>query len=312
MVATARRIEGAALRRLRRGTEARVPAALRSRWRDPTPVGSPRATRIWTDRLHRDRTEIVPWVDEVIPLDGARVLEVGGGRGASTLALAEQGAHVTVLDPSAPALRVSTRSLASSGLPVDRVRGSAASPPFAPRTRFDAVVFWASFEHMTLEERRSAWRAAGSVLGPDGLVFLIEAPNRLWPLDSHTSDLPFFQWLPDDLATRYRSQALRRTVAGLEDGDVAGLARLGRGVSYHDLADRSGRRPEVVSCMQLCRRRRDPRRGVGWAVSRAGRTERLLRSYAPEVERAWFQPFHYLALRHPTPSAGGDPGQAGA
>lgn len=297
MAGIARRIEDVAHRHLRRRAEHHVPETLRSRWRDVTPVGSPRAKGIWTGRLRRDRAEIVPWMDGVRPLAGTRVLEIGGGRGASTVALAEQGVDVTVLDVSAPALRVATRVLRSAGLTARLVRGSAAAPPFSPGTRFDVVAFWASFEHLTLAERRAAWAATGALLEPDGVVYLIEAPNRLWPLDSHTSDLPFFQWLPDDLATRYRDGSLRHTVAGLDGGDVDALARLGRGVNYHDLADGAGRLPEVVSCLQLHRRRRDPRRAAGWVLSRAGRTERLLRSYAPDVERAWFQPFHYLALR---------------
>jgi hypothetical protein len=137
------------------------------------------------------------------------------------------------------------------------------------------------------------------MLTPDGVLLVIEAPNRLWPLDSHTSDLPFFQWLPDDLATRYKAVGLRGPVAELGPGDTYELERLGRGVSFHDFADDRGRLPEVVACMQLGRRAGDPVRQLGWWASRAGRTERLLRSYAGGVDRAWFQPFHYLALRLP-------------
>ena len=33
----------------------------------------------------------------------------------------------------------------------------------------------------------------------NGLLVIVEAPNRLWLEDTHTSELPFFQWLPDNL-----------------------------------------------------------------------------------------------------------------
>lgn len=283
---------------IRRREAASVPDDLRRRWRDPSAVGSASAAAVWRDRLHRDRTEIVPWLASFQPMDGARILEIGGGRGASTFALAEQGAQVTVLDINQGALRAAAEVVRGEAFAVDFVLGNAAAPPFVVGSEpFDLVIFWASFEHMTLAERRDARDAAWRSLAPGGALVVIEAPNRLWPFDSHTSDLPFFNWLPDDLATRFRSTDLREAVRSVDPGDDEHLARLGRGVSFHDFADADGHLPEVVSCMQLRRRAEDRLRSIGWAASRAGRTERLLHSYAPSVDRAWFQPFLYLALR---------------
>ena len=262
-------------------------------------MGSDRARETWVDRLERDRTAIVPWLDATLPLRGSSLLEVGGGRGASTFALAEQGARVTVVDVDPRAVAAGTRPLATASLRAHRVVGDAAALPLRSGARFDAVLFWASLEHMTLDERRAALAAAWSLLDPSGLLVVIEAPNRLWPFDSHTSDLPFFHWLPDDLATRYHPDGVRTAVAELPAGDVGALARLGRGVSYHDFSDADGRLPTVVSCMQLQRRSRRPLLALGRHASSTGRTERLLQSFAPEVDRAWFQPFLYVALRAP-------------
>lgn len=239
----------------------------------------------------------MPWLDSVFTLSGSSILEIGGGRGASTVALAEQGAAVTVLDVNPVAVAAATQPLQAASLAAHHLLGNAAAPPLRPGTRFDAVIFWASFEHMTSHERRAALTAAWSLLGPTGVLVVIEAPNRLWPFDSHTSDLPFFHWLPDDLATRYSAGGLRSSVDELPAGDTEALARLGRGVSFHDFSDPSGRLPTVVSCMQLQRRSGRPLLALGRHVSSAGRTERLLRSFAPEVDRAWFQPFLYVALR---------------
>ena len=56
---------------------------------------------------------------------------------------------------------------------------------------------------------------------------------------------------------------------------------------------------QVVGCLQLERRRRNPLRHVGWRVSRAGRYESILRRVSPVVPRAFFQPFLYLSIRKP-------------
>ena len=66
--------------------------------------------------------------------------------------------------------------------------------------RFDLVIFLASLEHMTLEERIEVIGSTWEMLLPQGLWCLVETPNRLWYFDQHTSRLPFFHWLPDDLA----------------------------------------------------------------------------------------------------------------
>lgn len=46
------------------------------------------------------RYRYLPWMMAVMPINGARVLEIGAGTGASTVALAERGASVTSIDLS--------------------------------------------------------------------------------------------------------------------------------------------------------------------------------------------------------------------
>ena len=71
----------------------RLEDALRDQGIDPT-VHEPTAA----SRLSRDRVAVIPWLDRTRPLRGSRILEVGCGRGASTVALAEQGAELIALD----------------------------------------------------------------------------------------------------------------------------------------------------------------------------------------------------------------------
>ena len=271
---------------------------MRERWLAvPTTVDS-----TWLERLARDRIEVVPWLDATRSLRDVDILEIGCGTGASTLALCEQGARVTALDVDQSMIDEACRHLEGTGLHADFRCANAADIDRLDGVDFDWVIFWASLEHMLVVERLAALRAVWDLLSPGGLLTVIESPNRLWPVDSHTSQLPFFSWLPDALAFDYATFSQRPTVGGGVYTDPAsqmlGFLRRGRGVSFHefDVAIGDHRRLEVRSCMQLDRRAANPARRVGWALSTAGRTERALRQYAPSTHRAWFQPFLYLTL----------------
>ncbi len=170
---------------------------------------------------------------------------------------------------------------------------------------FPWIIFWAVLEHMTIDERLGAIRSGWSRLGSGGLFTVVETPNRLWPLDGHTSLLPYFSWLPYELAYRYSTRSDRagfgdRYTDG-EGAEMEHFLRRGHGVSFHefDLALGDHRQLPVASYLQGYWRRRDPVRAVTWPLSRAGRTERVLASYASGTDHAWFQPFLYLTLRKP-------------
>ena len=116
---------------------------------------------------------------------------------------------------------------------------------------------------MTLEERKAADAPApGSCSLRGDLWCVVETPNRLWYHDSHTSFLPYFHWLPDDLAFEYSRMSPR---AGFRDcyrvPDAASrlhFLRRGRGVSYHefDLALGPAAQLDVVSSLRTFHRAR--------------------------------------------------------
>ena len=251
-------------------------------------------------RLRRDRLNIIPWLDGTRTLDETRILEVGCGDGYSTIALAEQGAAVLGLDVNS--VDGAAHRCEALGLQADFVVANAKDLNVVVDAPLDWVIFWASLEHMTIPERLAAITAAWTVLGDGGLLTVIETPNRLWFDDSHTSLMPYFNWLPDELAFRYSQHSPRGgfndRYRHLDDESLLAFLRRGRGVSFHefDLAI-GGANLDVVGCMQLHRRARNPVRAVGWRASRAGRYEQLLRSVTPQVPRAFLQPFLYLTLR---------------
>ena len=259
-----------------------------------------------SERVAAHRRKTVPWIDSFCDLDGLRILEVGSGHGASTLAIAEQGARVTATDIDANALALGERRLTAVGLSAEFLTLDAADigEQFDPST-FDAVLFYASLEHMTTEERLRAIAGAFQVVRAGGFVIVAETPNRLWPYDSHTSRLPFFLWLPDDIAYEYARFSPRAGFSDLYGGSaepkpMKHFLRRGRGVSFHDFElalNQRARDFEVVSAMQLWRRRRNAARQLAWSASSHGRFERALRARAPDVHPGFFQPFLYLALQ---------------
>jgi len=277
--------------------ERRIPPTLKAQW-----VAVEGVDESWTARLRRDRIEIVPWLARTRPLAGTVVVEIGCGEGASTIALAEQGARVTGIDIDADFLEVARDKVRSSGLEARFECANAAELGSLDLGDVEWIIFWASLEHMLHDERIAALSQAWSLLPRNGLLTVIETPNRLWPYDSHTSRLPYFSWLPDDVAFDVAPASPRPQFGGDHyydaDAQLTDFLRRGRGMSFHefDLAIGDHHDLLVRSCMQLDLRARNPLRRVGWHLSRDGRTERALRSFDPTSHRAWFQPFLYLTL----------------
>lgn len=261
--------------------------------------------RIAAGRLQRDRLILIPWLNRTRRLSSSTIVEIGCGPGASTVALAEQGATVLGVDVDADRIEVARLRCAAHGVNAEFAVANAAELATAVDDGASWIMFWASLEHMTISERLSALANAWNLLAPGGLLTVIETPNRLWLDDSHTSRLPYFSWLPDELAFRYSRFSPRdgfRDVYEEEtDETMLHFLRRGRGVSFHEfeLAIGPVSDLDLAACLQLDRRRRNPLRAAGWRVSRAGRFEALIAAAAPGVPRAFFQPFLYLTLRKP-------------
>ena len=89
-----------------------------------------------------------------------------------------------------------------------------------------------------MEERIETLKKCEKILNKGGYLIIIEAPNRLWYFDSHTSELPFFQWLPDNLAYLYSKHSpkvtFRENYLDNNYKELIGFLRRGRGVSYHE------------------------------------------------------------------------------
>ncbi len=205
-------------------------------------------------RLESDRRMVIPWLDAAKPLKGARILEIGCGTGSSTVALAEQGAEVVGLDLDTDALIVAQDRCRVYGVQAEFHIGNAAEMATRFRgQRFDTVMFFASLEHMTIAERLRALQDAWALLPGGGHLVIVETPNRLWYYDGHTAMLPFFHWLPNELAFQYSALSPRENFRELyrtyDPASKEHFLRQGRGASFHefDLAIKPVKELRVVS-----------------------------------------------------------------
>lgn len=256
-------------------------------------------------RLEDNRRQVIPWLDAARPLDGAAVLEIGCGTGSATVALAEQGARVTAIDIDPRAIDVARDRCRLHGVEATFFAANAAELPEPILSqRFDFILFFASLEHTTHQERLAAMTRTWRMLPPGGLWGVIETPNRLWYYDHHTAHLNFFMWLSDELAADYARFSPRgdvRQAIDAADDRLLTIRRMGRGVSFHefDLTLGPARGLDIVSSMPLFYRQRDPVLRLQWRLSRDDRFERFLARLCPDLHPGFLQPTLYLLIRKP-------------
>lgn len=112
-----------------------------------------------------------------VPVDGARVLDVGCGGGFTCEYLAERGADVTGLEVNPDLLRAAREHASAGGLVIDYVPGVAEALPFDDAS-FDVVTCVDVLEHV--EDVGRAVAEMARVLRPGGW-FCFDTINRtLW------------------------------------------------------------------------------------------------------------------------------------
>ncbi len=111
----------------------------------------------------------------------ARILDLGGGAGRYSVALARRGHRVTLADLSPELLASARRKLAELGVgdAIEAIdEADAANLDRYAAGRFDAVVAFGPFYHLVSEvERRRAAREVHRVLRPGGLAFVASIPR---------------------------------------------------------------------------------------------------------------------------------------
>jgi SAM-dependent methyltransferase len=142
-------------------------------------------------------------------LSRLRVLEVGCSFGHITEYLDERAEVEAIHTFDTDADFVTIVRTKRQELPLRRVRevahftGEETRRLPWPEGFFDLVVALGVVEHLPLRLRRAQVDEYYRVLAPGGLIAVLDTPNRLFPLETHSVGLPLVQWLPAPLAYRY-------------------------------------------------------------------------------------------------------------
>ncbi len=268
-------------------------------------------------RLKQDRHEYVPWINSALPLKGANILEIGCGTGSSVMAFAEQGANVTAIDVVDEAIDMTDERMRLFGfknVSVSKMNATEIAENFQVG-QFDIIIFFAVLEHMTHKERIQSLRSAWNLLRPGAFLCVAEAPNRLWHFDDHTSDLPFFHWLPHELAMEYWKNSqnypefpLFEIAKGELDSNevLVDFLRLGRGVSFHEFEIALGPIQDlsVVSDRLSFQIAQNPLRRLHYAASMKRKYMSFLRKQRPDLPRGFFNSYINIILQkdHQSPT----------
>lgn len=189
-------------------------------------------------RLNMFRSTHIPFLFDTIGLKGKKVLEIGCGSGASSICLSEQGAKVTGIDVDAKALEFAKKRAKIYKQEIDFLHLNATGIEKINNTKWDIIIYFASLEHMTPQERKETLSKAFNLLENGKHLCVFGTPNRLWPEDIHTSFIPFYMWLQDELAVDYARFSSRKEFNKIHERSIVDcyedFYRWGRGCSFHD------------------------------------------------------------------------------
>jgi SAM-dependent methyltransferase len=159
--------------------------------------------------------DFLPYVDRA-EFEGKRILDFGSGSGSSTMVLARMfpKSEIVGVELSPEYIRIAEERrkfyghknvrfvLSPSGVTLPEGLG-----------QFDFIVMSAVYEHLLPDERRVLMPQLWRHLKTSGCLLLNQTPHRFFPFESHTTGLPFINYLPDRLALlvarRFSSRGLR-------------------------------------------------------------------------------------------------------
>jgi 2-polyprenyl-3-methyl-5-hydroxy-6-metoxy-1,4-benzoquinol methylase len=151
-----------------------------------------------------------------------RVLEVGCSFGHMTEYLAEQPeiASISTFDPDETFVEIANAKAKDLGLAkVQEIlhldQGATRSLPWSDQA-FDLVLAIGVVEHLPKRHRRAQVDEYWRVLSANGHIAFLDTPNRYFPWETHSINLPFVQWLSAPrafaLARRFSDREIYRQI----------------------------------------------------------------------------------------------------
>ena len=124
-------------------------------------------------RHHAEYENTFRALTEFLPPAPAKLIDIGGGPGRYSIALAERGYPVTLVDLSAGNLALAKQKAAEAKVELTAfVHANALDLTAFPEASFDAALLMGPLYHLhKLEERQTALQQALRLLKPGGLIF---------------------------------------------------------------------------------------------------------------------------------------------
>ena len=150
-------------------------------------------------------------------LDGKQILDFGCGSGASSLILGRTfpNAQITGVELVESSLTVARKTVDYYGLKnVMFCQSPSGTELPSGIDDFDFVIMSAVFEHLLPDERAPIMSALWRAVRPGGHLFINQTPNQLFPVELHTTMLPFINYVPDRVAHWMARRFSKRVARG--------------------------------------------------------------------------------------------------
>jgi 2-polyprenyl-3-methyl-5-hydroxy-6-metoxy-1,4-benzoquinol methylase len=146
---------------------------------------------------------------------GKRLLDFGCGSGASTMILARHlpETEIVGVELERKNLDVARERAEFYGYHHITFHQSPSGEELPPDLgMFDFIFMPAVYEHLLPLERERLSGQLWKLLKKGGVLFVDETPHRWFPIETHTTGLPFINYLPKPLALMYARHASRRSL----------------------------------------------------------------------------------------------------
>ena len=136
-------------------------------------------------------------------MEGSRILDFGCGSGASTMILSRllPDSHIYGIELEEKFLKIAKRR-------AEFYRAKNVTFLLSPSEdrlpdeiqEVDYILLSAVYEHLLPKERPLLLLQLWEHLAASGILFINQTPDRRFPLETHTTGLPFINYLPDSIA----------------------------------------------------------------------------------------------------------------
>ncbi|MFC1806936.1 class I SAM-dependent methyltransferase [Candidatus Omnitrophota bacterium] len=169
---------------------------------------------------------LVPDLSRFADFRDKKILDFGTGSGTSAFALIVAGAN-NVHGVDIVRDRILLAKSIANLLPIPQRHfvefmhcEDTSKLPFEDKT-FDICVCNAVLEHIPRRYRKVHLQEMFRILKDKGLLFIRGTPNRIFPKDSHLTELWFVHWMPFSMAGRYA--LLRKRITTLDRLETRGI-----------------------------------------------------------------------------------------